>query len=138
MEYGQQAPYLEPSAFPLGKLNTASAQYFSGEAYLKLLVDAQITVKNVTFAPGCRNNWHIHHNDGQFLLVTSGHGWYQEWGGAKRELLPGDVVEISGEVKHWHGAAKDSWFQHLCIDIPKPCGEIEWLEPAPKEISEFI
>ena len=118
------------SVFPVGEPSPASARHFSGEVYLKLLIDEGITVKNVTFSPGRRNHWHIHHNGGQFLLVTSGHGWYQAWGRPARELHPGDVVCIQGEEKHWHGAAQDSWFQHLCIDIPAPAGHIEWLEPV--------
>lgn len=93
--------------FPVGEENTAFAQYFIGQSYLQPLAES-LPVSNVTFEPGCRNNWHIHHKGGQILLVTDGRGWYQEWGKPARELKPGDTVDIPPEVKHWHGAAKDS------------------------------
>ena len=85
---------------------------------------------NVTFEPGCRNNWHIHHKSGQILLVTAGRGWYQEWGSPARELHPGDVVNIPPEVKHWHGAAKDAWFAHVAIEVPAEGAKNEWCEPV--------
>ena len=91
---------------------------------------------NVTFEPGCRNNWHIHHaskGGGQMLICVSGRGWYQEWGQEARELHPGDVVNIPAGVKHWHGAAKDSWFQHLAIEVPGEDGRAEWCEPVDDE-----
>ena len=90
-------------------------------------------ISNVTFEPGCRNNWHIHHGGGQILLVTAGRGWYQEWGQPARALRPGDVVEIPPEVKHWHGAAADSWFAHLAVEVPSEGGASEWLEPVGDE-----
>ena len=90
-------------------------------------------VSNVTFEPGCRNNWHIHHKGGQILLVTDGRGWYQEWGKPARELKPGDTVDIPPEVKHWHGAAKDSWFAHIAISVPAEGASNEWLEPVSDE-----
>ena len=86
---------------------------------------------NVTFEPGCRNNWHIHHADqggGQILVCVAGRGWYQEWGQEARELYPGDVVNIPMGVKHWHGAAADSWFSHLALEVPGENGSNEWLE----------
>ncbi|WP_296879963.1 cupin domain-containing protein, partial [Thomasclavelia sp.] len=89
-----------------------------------------VGVANVTFEPGCRNNWHIHHKGGQILLVTDGKGWYQEWGKPAQELKPGDVVNIAPEVKHWHGAAKDSWFAHIAIEVPAKDASNEWLEPV--------
>lgn len=98
--------------FPVGEENTAFAQYFIGQSYLQPLAES-LPVSHVTFEPGCRNNWHIHHKGGQILLVTDGRGWYQEWGKPARELKPGDTVDIPPEVKHWHGAAKDSWFAHF-------------------------
>ena len=109
--------------FGLGEPNDAYAQYFIGRSYLKPLTDAKETVfmANVTFEPGCRNNWHIHHADkggGQILLCTSGRGWYQEEGKEAVELHPGDVITIPREVKHWHGAAKDSWFSHIAVEVP--------------------
>ena len=87
----------------------------------------------VTFAPGTINAYHIHHKGGQILLVTGGRGWYQEEGKPARELKAGDVVNISPEVKHWHGAAKDSWFQHLAVEVPAEGASNEWLEFLPEE-----
>ncbi|EFQ4468203.1 cupin domain-containing protein, partial [Salmonella enterica] len=84
----------------------------------------------VVFEPGCRNNWHIHHNGGQILLVTGGHGWYQEWGQHARPLVAGDVVNIPPDTKHWHGAAKDSWFAHIAVEVPAEGASNEWLEPV--------
>ena len=92
---------------------------------------------NVTFEPGCRNNWHIHHatkGGGQLLLCTAGEGWYQEWGKAPRSLKAGDVVEIPAEVKHWHGAKKDSWFAHIAVEVPGENTSNEWLEPVTDEV----
>ena len=85
---------------------------------------------NVTFEPGCRNNWHVHHKGGQILLCTDGEGWYQAWGEAARALRPGDVVCIPPETKHWHGAAKDAWFTHVAVEVPAEGGCSEWLEPV--------
>lgn len=120
------------SVFPLGEPNTAYAQYFIGNSYLAPLAGKGM-VSNVTFEPGCRNNWHIHHKGGQILLCTGGHGWYQEWGKPAQELKPGDVVDIQPEVKHWHGAARDSWFTHLAIAVPAEGSSNEWLEPVDDE-----
>ena len=104
--------------FKKGPKNDAYAQYFVGQSYLNMLTTSGVVTANVTFEPGCRNNWHIHHKGGQILLVTAGRGWYQEFGKEARELHPGDVVNIAPEVKHWHGAAKDSWFDHFAIEVP--------------------
>ena len=96
-------------------------QYFVGQSYLEMLSTEGVVIGNVTFEPGCRNNWHIHHaskGGGQILLCTSGRGYYQEWGKEARELHPGDVVNIKAGVKHWHGAAKDSWFTHIAVEVP--------------------
>ena len=96
----------------------------------------QVGICNVTFEPGCRNNWHTHHaskGGGQILLCTGGRGWYQEWGKEARELQPGDVVNIPAEVKHWHGAAKDSWFIHIAIEVPGEDSSNEWQEPVDDE-----
>ena len=90
-------------------------------------------VSNVTFEPGCRNHWHVHHAGGQILLVTGGRGYYQEWGRPARELEPGDVVSIPPETKHWHGAAPDSWFSHVAIAVPAEGASNEWLEPVSDE-----
>ena len=121
--------------FGLGAPNEAYAQYFTGRSYLKPLTDPQETIflANVTFEPGCRNNWHIHHaskGGGQILLCTNGRGWYQEWGEDARELNPGDVVFIPAGVKHWHGAAKDSWFGHVAFEAPGEGCSNEWCEPV--------
>lgn len=126
----------ELSVFPAGGPNDAFGQYFVGQSYLNMLSTEQVSVGNVTFEPGCRNNWHIHHakkGGGQILLVTAGNGWYQEWGKPARELKPGDVVNIPAEVKHWHGAAAGSWFQHLAIEVPGESAGNEWLEPVSDE-----
>ena len=124
------------SVFPVGQKNDAFAQYFIGQSYLAPLSLEQVPVFNVTFEPGCRNNWHIHHaseGGGQMLICVSGRGWYQEWGKEPRELHPGNVVNIPAGVKHWHGAASDSWFQHLAIEVPGKNGKAEWLEPVDDE-----
>ncbi|CBL35556.1 Uncharacterized conserved protein, contains double-stranded beta-helix domain [butyrate-producing bacterium SM4/1] len=121
------------AVFPAGEENTAFSQYFKGQSYLKMLTTAGVRIGNVTFEPGCRNNWHIHHKGGQILLVTGGRGWYQEWGKEAVELHAGDVVNIPPEVKHWHGAAKDSWFQHLAVEVPADGASNEWLEAVEDE-----
>ena len=111
----------ETSMFPVGGENVNYAQYFDGKSYLNMISTEQVVIGNVTFEPGCRNHWHIHHADkggGQMLLVTAGRGWYQEWGKPAQELKSGDVVHIPANVKHWHGAAKDSAFQHIAIEVP--------------------
>ncbi len=119
--------------FPRGEENSAYARYFIGKSWLCPLSREQVGISNVTFEPGCRNNWHIHHaakGGGQILLVTGGRGWYQEWGKPARELKAGDVVNIPPEVKHWHGAAKDCWFAHLAVEVPGEVCSNEWLEPV--------
>lgn len=122
-----------PGVFDLGAPNDAYKDYFIGQSYLKRLLKEPISIDNVTFEPGCRNNWHIHHKGGQILLVTGGEGWFQEWGRQPQKLHPGDVVNIAPEVKHWHGAAKDSWFSHLSIEVPAKDSSNEWLEPVSDE-----
>lgn len=124
--------------FGLGEPNDAYAKYFAGQSYLNPLTDPNETVfiANETFEPGCRNNWHIHKAEkggGQLLLCTNGRGWYQEWGKEAQELHPGDVVTIPAGVKHWHGAAKDSWFSHLAVEVPGEQTASEWLEPVDAE-----
>ena len=124
------------SVFPVGKPNDAYAKYFVGKSYLDMISTEQVGVGNVTFEPACRNNWHIHHakkGGGQILIATAGRGYYQEWGKPAVELKPGDVVNIPAGVKHWHGAAPDSWFQHLAIEVPGEGTSNEWLEPVSDE-----
>lgn len=125
--------FMERSIFPIGEKNEAFAQYFVGQSYLSMLTTTGVSIGNVTFEPGCRNDWHIHHKGGQILLVTGGRGWYQEWEKPARELHPGDVVNIPPEVKHWHGAAKDSWFSHLAVEVPAEGASNEWLETVAEE-----
>ena len=124
------------TVFPVGGENVNFAQYFVGKSYLNMLSLEQVVIGNVTFEPACRNNWHIHHADnggGQMLLVTAGRGWYQEWGKEAQELRPGDVVHIPANVKHWHGAASDSAFQHLAIEVAGQNCMTEWCEPVSDE-----
>ncbi|CDI69030.1 hypothetical protein HMPREF0511_0505 [Limosilactobacillus fermentum ATCC 14931] len=114
--------------FGFGDKNVAFAKYFIGDSYLNSLISADdnidVHVANVSFEPDCRNNWHVHHNGYQLLLVTAGEGWYQEFGKPAQKLHPGDAVAIHEGVKHWHGATKDSWFSHIAITK----GSSEWLE----------
>lgn len=113
--------------FPVGEKNEDYAQYFVGQSYLKSLIadpNINVGVSNVTFEPGCRNHWHIHHDGFQLLLVTGGEGWYQEAGKAAQFLRAGDMIVTHEGVKHWHGAVADSWFEHLAITAGTP----EWLE----------
>ncbi len=119
--------------FAVGEPNVAYAKYFKGQSYLNMLSKEQVGIANVTFEPKCRNNWHIHHKGGQILIVVDGRGYYQEWGKPAQELHPGDVVNIPAETKHWHGAAKDSWFSHLAIEVPSEGGSTEWLEEVSDE-----
>lgn len=126
----------ECNVFPRGAKNEAYAPYFTGTSYLEMLSTEQVTIGNVTFEPGCRNHWHIHHaakGGGQILLVTAGRGYYQAWGEAPRELLPGQVVHIPANVKHWHGAAPDSWFSHLAVEVPGENTSTQWCEEVSEE-----
>ena len=126
-----------PSVFPMGNpLPEQFSKFFIGQAYLQPLTDKGGPIANVTFEQGCRNNWHIHHaksGGGQILLVTGGRGWYQEWGKKPQELHPGDVVVIPAGVKHWHGAAADSWFSHLAVEVIGEETSNEWLEAVTDE-----
>ena len=124
------------NVFGLGSPNDAFAQYFIGQSYLNPLVDIEDTdifLANVTFEPGCRNNWHIHHakiGGGQILICTAGEGWYQEEGKPAQSLKPGTVINIKPGIKHWHGSKKDSWFSHIALEIPGEETSNEWLEPV--------
>jgi len=121
--------------FPIGETNPYG-DYFVGQSYLAQVSKEQLSVFNVTFEPACRNNWHIHHaksGGGQMLICVGGRGYYKEWGKEARELHPGDIVNIPANVKHWHGAAPDSWFSHLAIEIEGEDGSTEWCEAVSDE-----
>lgn len=119
------------SAYPIGEPNDAYAKYFIGHSYLASMDAENGGPVNVTFEPSCRNNWHIHHESTQVLICVTGRGWYQEWDKEPIEMLPGKVIPIPAETKHWHGASKDSWFQHLTYttNVGKGASN-EWLEPV--------
>lgn len=124
--------------FPTGEPNDALSQYFSGRSFIAHLVDGTVPVMNVTFEPGCRNNWHIHHGSNgagdQILICTAGSGWYQEEGSDVVSLEPGSVIRARAGVKHWHGAKADSWFSHLVFITPGEDLGHEWLEPVSDEV----
>ena len=128
-----KAQFQREMIFPIGEPNTAYAKYFIGNSYLARISTEQIPFANVTFEPRCRNNWHIHKatkGGGQMLVGVAGRGWYQEEGKTAQEILPGTVIHIPANVKHWHGAAKDSWFAHLAFEVPGENTENVWLEPV--------
>lgn len=128
-----RAAHAAQMVFPIGEPNDGFAQYFTGKSYLAPVSREQVGIFNVTFEPGCRNNWHIHKSDnggGQILVCVAGCGWYQEWGKDAVKMKPGDCINIPTGVKHWHGAAKDSWFSHLAIEVPGVNTSNEWLEPV--------
>ncbi len=124
------------SVWPKGEPNTAYARYFTGNSYLAPMEGG---MANVTFEPRCRNNWHIHHKQVQVLICVAGRGWYQEWGEEAVEMTPGTIIAIPAEVKHWHGAARDSWFQHLTYhkDVQEGASN-EWLEPVTDEVYDRL
>ena len=130
-----KAKHASEMVLPIGGPNPVG-QYFIGNSYLETISDKQVTAFNVTFEPKCRNNWHIHHatkGGGQILICMAGRGYYQEWGKDPVEMNPGDCINISSGIKHWHGAAPDSWFSHLAIEVPGENGTNEWLEPVTDE-----
>lgn len=132
-EADEKAAHQNAMIFPIGQPNTGFSQYFTGESFLAPLSVDQVGVYNVTFAPNCRNNWHIHqasHGGGQILICVAGEGYYQEWGKPAQRLLPGDVVNIPAGVKHWHGAAPGCWFSHLAVEVPGENCANQWLEPV--------
>ena len=139
MKYTDEKQFAAANIFGKGRPNDAYARYFAGHSFLNPLTKAgecPIAMSNVTFEPGCRNNWHIHHagrGGGQMLICTAGEGWYQEAGKAAQSLAPGAVVYIPAGVKHWHGAKKDSWFAHIAFDLPGEDASNEWLEPVTDE-----
>ena len=121
--------------FPIGEENPYG-QFFVGRSYLAPLSTQQVPIFNVTFEPGCRNNWHVHRaaqGGGQLLICVGGRGWYQEWGKEPVAMTPGTVVNIPANVKHWHGAAADSWFSHLAVEVAGEDASNEWLEPVSDE-----
>ena len=136
MRIGSKEEFDRQNVFGLGNENSAFAQFFIGNSYLNPLTvpgECAVFLANVTFEPGCRNNWHIHHamsGGGQLLICTAGSGWYQEEGKAPVSLEPGTVITIPPEVKHWHGAKKDSWFSHIAVEVPGEETSNEWLEPV--------
>lgn len=138
MKIADKKEFEAVNVFGTGAANTGYAQYFTGDSFLNPLTDPAKTVflANVTFEPGCRNNWHIHHaksGGGQLLVCTAGEGWYQEEGKEAVSLVPGTVIMIPAEVKHWHGAKKDSWFSHIAVEVPGEECSNEWCEPVSDE-----
>ena len=138
MKIADKNEFEKYNVFGTGTENTGYAQYFSGASFLNPLTDPGKTVflANVTFEPGCRNNWHIHHaasGGGQLLICTAGEGWYQEEGKEAVSLVPGTVITIPANVKHWHGAMKDSWFSHIAVEVPGEECRNEWCEPVTDE-----
>lgn len=133
---GDKDQFQEEIFFPIGEPNNAYAQYFIGQSYLAPVSMDQVKIFNVTFEPGCRNNWHIHHatkGGGQMLICVGGRGWYQEEGKDAVALTPGTVIHIPANVKHWHGAAKDSWMSHLAFEVEGEDTSNEWCEPVDDE-----
>ncbi len=139
MKYSNETDFNAANKFGKGNANTAFAQYFIGNSFLNPLTEPQkanLFLANVTFEPGCRNNWHIHHaskGGGQILICTAGEGWYQEEGKKAVLLSEGTVIAIPPEVKHWHGAKKDSWFSHIAVEVPGENTSNEWCEPVSNE-----
>lgn len=139
MKQSDYEKFAQENIFGLGQENTAYAPYFVGKSYLNPLTQAgqcPVFLANVTFEPGCRNNWHIHkakEGGGQILICTAGEGWYQEEGKEAVSLTPGTVITIPANVKHWHGAKADSWFSHIAFEAPGTETSNQWLEPVTQE-----
>ena len=138
MKTTNREEFEKQNVFGTGNANTAYAQYFTGKSFLNPLTKPEtgVFLANVTFEPGCRNNWHIHHatkGGGQLLVCTAGEGWYQEEEKEAVSLVPGTVITIPAEVKHWHGAKKDSWFSHIAVEVPGENCSNEWCEPVSDE-----
>ena len=139
MKISDKAEFEKANVFGTGEANTVFAKYFIGDSFLNPLTEpgkCPVFLANVTFEPGCRNNWHIHHatkGGGQLLICTAGEGWYQEEGKEAVSLTPGTVITIPAEVKHWHGAKKDSWFSHVAVEVPGENCSNEWCEPVTDE-----
>ena len=139
MKYPDEAEFNKVNIFGKGQDNVNFAQYFTGASFLNPLTEpgkSPVFLANVTFEPGCRNNWHIHHaakGGGQILICTAGEGWYQEKGEQAVSLLPGTVITIPAGVKHWHGAKAGSWFSHISVEVPGEETSNEWCEPVTDE-----
>ncbi len=136
MENSAKENYAKTILFPVGEPNTAYQKYFTGQSFIYPISTQQVKMFNVTFEPKCRNNWHIHkakEGGGQILIAIGGRGYYQEWGKEPVEMHPGDVINIPANVKHWHGAAKDSWFSHIAVEVEGNDTENIWLEPVTDE-----
>lgn len=139
MKYSNKDDFEKANIFGMGNPNDAFAQYFIGNSYLNPLNEfgeSPVFVANVTFEPGCRNNWHIHkasNGGGQILICIAGEGWYQEEGKEAESLVPGTVITIPANVKHWHGAKSDSWFSHIAVEVPGNDTSNEWLEEVDDE-----
>ena len=139
MKIQNREVFEKQDAFGIGAPNDAYAQYFTGHSFLKPLTvpgESPVFLANVTFEPGCRNNWHIHHaksGGGQLLICTAGEGWYQEAGKPAVSLTPGMVITIPAEVRHWHGAKADSWFSHIAVEVPGEETRNEWCQPVTDE-----
>lgn len=144
MKYMDETKFNETNVFGKGQPNINYAQYFIGDSFLNPLTEfgkSPLFLANVTFEPGCRNNWHIHRaskNGGQILICTAGEGWYQEEGQKPVSLVPGTVITIPANVKHWHGAKADSWFSHISVEVPGENTSKEWLEPVTDEVYSSI
>ena len=144
MKTTSKEEFEKQNVFGTGAENTGFAQYFIGNSYLNPLTDPKncaVFMANVTFEPGCHNNWHIHHatkGGGQLLICTAGEGWYQEEGKEPVSLTPGTVITIPAEVKHWHGAKKDSWFSHIAVEVPGENCKNEWCEPVSDEVYDKL
>ena len=144
MRYMDETAFEQANIFGKGQPNDGFAQYFIGNSFLQPLTEfgkCPVFLANVTFEPGCRNNWHIHHaasGGGQLLICTAGEGWYQEEGHAPVSLTPGTVITIPAEVKHWHGAKKDSWFSHIAVEVPGEQTSNEWCEPVTDDVYDRL
>ncbi len=139
MKYKNKEDFEKANMFGMGMPNEMFAKYFIGDSFLNPIVEpgkAPVFLANVTFEPGCRNNWHIHHAEkggGQLLICTAGEGWYQKEGEQAENLSEGSFVYIPTEVKHWHGAKADSWFSHISVEVPGEVCSNEWLEAVSDE-----
>ncbi len=139
MKISDKKEFDKQNIFKEGQFNEMFAEYFSGASYLNAITmpgEAPVFVLNVTFEPGCRNNWHIHHatkGGGQLLMCVAGEGWYQEEGKEPVSLVPGSVIKIDPDVKHWHGAKADSWFSHIAVEMPGENTSNEWCEEVSDE-----